>query len=58
MEGKIIESPDCISEDKQHKVWQLKYSTVIYECEHCFERFYLISETAAKAANLKLIPKE
>jgi len=58
MKSKIIKSPDCISKNKQHKVWELEGSLIIYECEYCFERFYLISETAAKAANLKLIPKE
>ena len=52
-----IQEPDCISGDKKHTVWKKNGCNSVYECENCFERFYLISETAAKKANLFIEPK-
>lgn len=55
-EMEIIRSPDCITEDKKHI---LVYAEDPYwaECECCFERFVLVSETVAKEAGLFIIPK-
>lgn len=57
MEDKIIRSPDCINGNSGHSVVSLDTNVITYECENCFERFHLISETAAKEAGLNLIPK-
>ncbi len=50
MERAIDRSPDCISESGVHSIvpCEPEHPIFLFMCEHCFERFALLSETVMK----------
>jgi len=50
---RVIKAPNCISEDGEHSYEEID-SPWAYQCENCFERFAIISETVLKGLNVNI----
>lgn len=47
-----IKSPDCITDDKRHRIVACDELPFFVRCEVCFERFVLVAETVLKEAGI------
>jgi len=56
-EMQFIESPDCITENGIHSIVNSNDPIFSSECENCFERYVLVSETVLQKSGVIIKPK-
>lgn len=49
-----IKAPQCISDSGKHNIKDAEFP-YYGECEYCFERFILVSESVAYKAGIKFV---